>query len=93
MSIKDSVKDQHFNLEDIATQIMEDRGPFQNVFLQECERMNHLTYEMLRSLDELDLGLAGELQMSNKMEELQLSLFLGRIPNSWAKLAYPVNVH
>ena len=89
MSIKDLVKDQHFNLEDIQQQMMDERGPFQNVFLQECERMNHLTYEMIRSLTELDLGLSGELQMSQKMEDLQNNLFLGRVPLTWSKLAYP----
>jgi len=44
---------------------------------------------MRRSLKELDLGLSGELQMSERMEDLFQSLFLGRVPDSWARLAYP----
>jgi dynein heavy chain len=88
-SIVDSVKHVNYNLNDIAQQIMEDRGPYQNVFMQECERMNNLTAEMRRSLLELELGISGELQMSTKMEDLQRALFLGRVPASWARLAYP----
>jgi len=79
----------NFNLDDIAQVVAEERGPYQNVFLQECDRMNTLCREMRRSLKELDLGLSGELQMSERMEELFNSLYLGRIPASWSKLAYP----
>ncbi len=42
---------------------------------QECERMNILTKEMRRSLKELDLGLKGELTITNDMEDLGNSLF------------------
>lgn len=123
----------NFNLDDIAGAVVDDRGPFQNVFLlgqsktltgrqrrsmllvsvrvcadapffvvsltlccvvalwrrSECERMNILCREMRRSLRELDLGLSGELQMSERMEELFSALYLGRVPASWARLAYP----
>ena len=34
------------------------RTPYTSVFLQECERMNKLLFEMKRSLIELDLGKA-----------------------------------
>jgi len=51
--------------------------------------MNILCREMRRSLKELDLGLSGELQMSERMEDLFNSLYLGRVPASWTKLAYP----
>jgi len=67
----------------------EQRDPYQNVFMQECERMNILCEEMRRSLVELGQGLSGELQMSSLMETLQNSLFLNRVPDSWATLAYP----
>jgi len=79
----------NFNLDDIAAAVVDERGPYQNVFLQECERMNILCKEMRRSLKELDLGLSGELQMSERMEELFQSLYLGRVPSSWSRLAYP----
>lgn len=51
--------------------------------------MNILCREMRRSLKELDLGLSGELQMSERMEDLFNALYLGRVPVSWSKLAYP----
>ena len=68
---------------------VEDRGPYQYVFLQECDRMNRLVVEMKRSLKELDLGLHGELTMSERMEQLQESLFFEKVPSSWVKLAFP----
>jgi dynein heavy chain len=83
------IEDINFNLEDIAAAVAEERGPYQNVFLQECERMNILTSAMRKSLQELQLGLGGELQMSSRMEALQSALFLRRVPESWGKLAYP----
>ena len=79
----------HYNLEDIASALVDERGPYQNVFLQECDRMNMLCKEIRRSLKELDLGLSGELQMSEKMEVLFQALYLGRVPVTWSKLAYP----
>ena len=68
---------------------MEDVNPFQNVFLQECESMNTLLQEIVRSLRELDMGFRGDLTMSDAMEALQLQLFLNAVPSSWARLAYP----
>ena len=52
------MKAKMFNLEDTKTRII-DRGPFQNVFLQEIEYMNILISEIIRSLEELKLGFAG----------------------------------
>jgi dynein heavy chain len=58
------------------------------VFLQECEAFNVIIAEMVRSLIELNQGLAGELTMSGKMEVLQQCLFLSRVPETWAVLAW-----
>mmetsp|Transcript_13737 Transcript_13737/g.31794 ORF Transcript_13737/g.31794 Transcript_13737/m.31794 type:complete len:4493 (-) Transcript_13737:49-13527(-) len=68
---------------------VEERTPFNNVFLQELERMNGLVKEMRRSLAELDLGLKGDLQISDPMEQLMGSLFFDQIPARWQALAYP----
>ena len=38
------------------------KGPYQNVFIQECEAMNVLLKEMKRSLVELGMGFAGEVR-------------------------------
>jgi dynein heavy chain len=67
----------------------DDIGPFQNVVLQECERMNFLIGEMSRSLIELDMGFKGELTMSDSMEGLAIALYLDKVPTSWDKLAFP----
>jgi len=78
-----------FSLEDISTAVVDDRGPYQNVFIMECDRMNVLIAEMNRALKELELGLTGELQMSTRMEDLQNAMFLNRVPATWEKRAYP----
>jgi dynein heavy chain len=51
--------------------------------------MNTLVAEIVRSLNELELGLKGDLTMSAAMEGLSDALFMDQIPASWAKLACP----
>lgn len=45
-------------------------SPYVMVAIQESERMNNLLAEMKRSLAELDLGLKGDLTMTEPMERL-----------------------
>lgn len=68
---------------------VEERTPYVIVAFQECERMNHLTTEIKRSLRELDLGLKGELTITSDMEDLENALFLDQVPPVWAQRAYP----
>jgi dynein heavy chain len=68
---------------------IDELGPFQNVILQECERMNILVSEIVRSLIELDQGFKGDLTVSDAMEELSMSLFLDRVPKGWVVLSFP----
>jgi dynein heavy chain len=82
------LRDSSFDTEGLAGAI-DEVGPYQNVFLQECERMNALLFEITRSLAELDLGFRGELTMSQAMEDLQAALVLDRVAPSWARRAYP----
>uniref|UniRef100_A0AAV2JWM8 Dynein heavy chain C-terminal domain-containing protein n=1 Tax=Knipowitschia caucasica TaxID=637954 RepID=A0AAV2JWM8_KNICA len=79
---------EEFHMSELLSKAAE-RSPYQVVALQECERMNQLTHEMKRSLQELALGLKGELTMSSDMEGLQSCLFLDVVPDSWARRAYP----
>jgi dynein heavy chain, axonemal len=48
-----------------------------------------LLFEMRRSLLELDLGLKGDLSISESMELLMTSLFDEKVPASWASRAWP----
>ena len=47
-----------------------EKSPYVVVALQEAVRMNGLLEEMKRSMEELQLGLDGALNMSDKMEKL-----------------------
>ncbi|NXN11582.1 DYH9 protein, partial [Indicator maculatus] len=77
-----------FNMAELMAKV-EERTPYVVVALQECERMNILTREIRSSLQELDLGLKGELTMTSDMESLQNALFLDMVPESWLRKAYP----
>lgn len=77
-----------FNMLEIMAKV-EERTPYVIVSFQECERMNYLTGEIKRSLKELDLGLRGELTITNDMEDLQNALFLDQVPPVWSARAYP----
>jgi len=88
--ILDEVRDIKFQTEDTARSLTdEEKGPYQFVFLQECDYMNGLVFEMVRGLGELQLGLKGELTMSEQMEQLAESLFKETLPMWWVKLGFP----
>jgi len=66
----------------------EQRTPFQNSFLQECEYMNILIRAIVTSLAEIDLAFKGELTMTEKMEQLMGNIYLNKVPPPWAKIAF-----
>jgi len=86
-----NLENMKFDIEDIKTKVPEgeEKMCFINVFLQECEYMNILTQEILRSLQEINLALNGELTPTEKMEQTIDSLVLERVPVTWTELAYP----
>lgn len=51
--------------------------------------MNILVNVMLESLRQLDLGLKGQLTISDSMEKLIQSLANGKVPEIWQAKAYP----
>uniref|UniRef100_A0A7N8XYV6 Dynein axonemal heavy chain 11 n=1 Tax=Mastacembelus armatus TaxID=205130 RepID=A0A7N8XYV6_9TELE len=79
---------EEYNMAEMVTKATE-RSPYSLVCFQECERMNLLLAGIRKSLNELDLGLKGELTISSSMETLQSALFSDSVPDSWARLAYP----
>merc|ERR1711998_757094 len=84
----DRFGEKKYDVEDIARSL-DDQGPYQNVFMQEMDVHNVLLAEIVRSLNELKLGFAGELTMSDAMEALLNALYMDAIPASWAKRAWP----
>tara|TARA_B100000795_G_scaffold179078_1_gene135519 strand:- start:289 stop:1461 length:1173 start_codon:yes stop_codon:yes gene_type:complete len=79
-----------FALAELEERLLEgERTPYSSAFLQECERMNLLLFEMGRSLLELDSGLKGDLSVSAAMESLMRALYDDRVPDSWASRAWP----
>jgi len=66
-----------------------ERTPFVFVCLQECERMNFLMFTIRSSLEDLDAGMKGSLNMTENMEMLATSMFINQVPALWEKYAYP----
>lgn len=88
--IQDDLVDGEFDMDDLMVRIDEEGGrtPFVNVFYQECGYMNKLLKEIDVSLETLALGMKGELQMSDAMENLFDLLSRNVVPATWEKLAF-----
>jgi dynein heavy chain, axonemal len=80
----------NFNMVEIMSTIT-DINPYINVSIQECERMNVLLYEMRKSLNDLDAGLKGQLNITDAMEALSNALAINKVPASWMDKAYASN--
>lgn len=78
-----------YNVNDIKDNLpREGRRPWQNVLVQELECMNILTQTIVKSLNELKMGLAGSLSINSQMEALMEAFEFERVPPAWAKFAY-----
>merc|ERR1719174_2263774 len=88
--ILEEVQEKKFATDDVSRSMSdEEKGPYQFVFIQECDYMNGLIYEMVRGLAELTLGFKGELTMSEQMESLAESLYNEKLPRWWVQLGFP----
>jgi dynein heavy chain len=87
--ILDEVREVKFATEETSRSMSdEEKGPYQFVFLQECDYMNGLVFEMVRGLSELQLGFKGELTMSEQMEDIAEALYMEKLPTWWVKLGF-----
>jgi len=80
--------EKHFDTEELIRGL-DEQGPYQNVLIQEMEVVNGLLAEIKRSIRELQLGFAGELTMSEPMEQLMACLYRDRVPTEWTNLSWP----
>jgi len=67
----------------------EDYTPYIIVSLQESDRMNLLLDQLRSSMMELELGISGALNVTEKMECLGADLQLNKVNALWAELAFP----
>ena len=85
-----NVKGMIFSVDEIKNKIDADqKGPYQNVFIQEIEYMTILLTEIAKSIEEIDQGLKGLLTISEKMEQTMDALVVNKVPAAWVALAYP----
>lgn len=67
-------------------------GPYDVVAIQECERLNHIITALSKSLEELEKGLNGELNITDAMEDLSRAIRFNKLPALWDSAAgYPSN--
>ncbi len=59
------------------------------VLLQEMERFNRLTSVIGTSLEQLQKAIKGEIVMSQDLDGMYLSFLNTRVPELWARVAYP----
>jgi len=71
----------------------EDYTPYVISSLQETDRMITLMSKIRGSLGELELGISGQLNVTEGMEALSQSLQLNRVNDGWKALAYPSLKH
>ena len=76
-----------FNLNEVRASFGTETTPVQIVLIQELEHWNKLVSVMTTSLFELQRAIAGEVSMSNELEQLMNSIYLGRLPQAWAARA------
>jgi dynein heavy chain len=76
-----------FNLLEIAARI-EELSPYIIVAQQECERMNILLSTIRKTLNDLDQGLKGALNMTDAMEAIAAALRINKVPAEWEGCAY-----
>jgi dynein heavy chain, axonemal len=77
------------------SELSTEEAPYIIVVMQECTAMNVLLSEMRRSIDELQKGLDGALNMTDAMEDLASALSIKQVPGrnpfhkcSWETLAW-----
>jgi len=89
-----------FNLIDLAhrakQRLTDADGPYTVVLIQECTRLSTLVTEISSTLDELQKGLNGQLNMSQGMEDMAQCLELNMVPGrnpfhacNWERYAWP----
>jgi len=71
--------------QDIRAKAADMSAPYTIFLVQEVERLNHLVSEIKRSLAELELGLAGALNMSPAMDILAGHLHANTVPDEWLR--------
>jgi dynein heavy chain len=76
-----------FNLNEVRASFGNETTPVQIVLIQELEHWNRLVSTMSVSLFELQRAIAGEVSMSNELESVMNAIYLGRLPDIWARLA------
>lgn len=76
-------------IDEIASKMSDDqRGPYQNVYIQECELINTLLNLMIGQLKDLELAFKGELTMTAAMEDMMEKIAMNRLSDEWAKFSW-----
>ena len=79
-----------FNIPQLRQKAGKSPSPYDIVAFQECERLNYIFSSCLKSLEDLEKGLNGELNITDAMEALSQSIQYNKLPEAWNTAAgYP----
>jgi dynein heavy chain len=78
---------QQYNMIELRAKAKE-RTPYVVVCLQETERMNTLIFTIRSTLEDLDAGMKGTLNITDSMEKLANSMYINVVADIWVKYAY-----
>jgi len=81
--IQQNCSDGLFNIQNMLNMTGEDRNPFQNVFIQECEQMKNLCDLIKKNTIDIKDAIDGKLTMTEAIENLIDCLRLDRVPPKW----------
>eukprot|EP01022_Parablepharisma_sp_SALTPOND_P024634 TRINITY_DN551_c0_g1_i3.p1 TRINITY_DN551_c0_g1~~TRINITY_DN551_c0_g1_i3.p1 ORF type:complete len:1302 (-),score=226.01 TRINITY_DN551_c0_g1_i3:962-4867(-) len=80
-----AINQEYFSMLELFEKAKE-RTPYVIVCLQECERMNFLLEKIKTTIEELDLGYKGQLNINENMERLADAILLERVPDVWKEV-------
>ncbi|MBR4634650.1 hypothetical protein IKO50_07065, partial [bacterium] len=79
-----------FSIPQLRQKAGKNPSPYDIVAFQECERLNYIFSSCLKSLEDLEKGLNGELNITDAMEALSQSITYNKLPEAWNTAAgYP----
>jgi dynein heavy chain len=81
--VQEKITDGVFNIIALLNNTGEDRDPFKNVFIQECEQMKNLCEMIKKNTYDIKEASEGRLTMSELIEKMIDSLKLNRVPPKW----------
>jgi len=91
VSIMNKIADGFFNIPNLLQASGEDRGPFANVFIQECELMKNLCNMIKKNVNDIKDAIDGKLTMTELIEKNIEFISNEKVPIKWINDGFSTN--